>query len=178
MRTFEEITEDFDRDGFGHYMAGFIDGEGSFVIAHAKQVYTCRFQLKLRDDDAPILFELQERTGLGVVKPEKNYSRSRGPDNGRPQMTWVLSNKSDCAMLVRLLERYPLRAKKSRDFAVWKLAVRERMTKRRYGGWETMEALRNQLVDGRRYVEAEPPVTLADWPARDRALEMFDGAAA
>lgn len=181
MRAFEEIVEDLDHDGFGHYMAGFLDGEASFVIARVNSGFTCRMQVKLRDDDAAILFALRDRTGLGLVRPEKVYQRSdRGSmRNTHPQMTWIVGNKADCAMLVRLLERYPLRAKKRQDFEVWRLAVRERAVKRHRGGWETMAALHAQLAAGRQYDTSHQVAFTIDPAVFDAGrMELLNGSVA
>lgn len=109
-------------DAFGHWLAGFIDGEGYFgivVSGREKRSWGCRFTIGLRADDAAILQECHKQTGLGWL----TSSPSRDPRWG-PQWQWTISSKKDCIALMRLLERYPLRAKKAADFAVWREAVR------------------------------------------------------
>src|SRR4051812_25416446 len=62
-----------DADGFGHWLAGFIDGEGCFRLhtlydsRYAYTYYACYFALDLRDDDTAVLEECVKRTGLGRV---------------------------------------------------------------------------------------------------------------
>ena len=156
MQSFTDILDDLDRDGFGHYIAGFIDGEGSFVITTcgpSSGAANCRLQIKLRDDDAAILYEIQKRTGLGRIYAEPVSGRKRDTSNWHPQVFWKVHSKQDCARAVLLLERFPLRAKKRRDFDIWRLAVREWQTKRCYGHWELMAAFRRQLIATRSYVE-------------------------
>ncbi len=104
---------------FGHWLAGFIAGEGCFKIWQNKNTesYTCRFKLKLRDDDKDILTEIVTLTRIGSVQPERN---GRG-DN--PSAVWVVENKEHCQNLVAMLDCYPLRAKKLRDYLVWRDAV-------------------------------------------------------
>jgi hypothetical protein len=55
---------------FGNWLAGFIDGEGSFTIQSARadmpQFYT-RFQIRLRADDRPILEEIRAQLGVGAL---------------------------------------------------------------------------------------------------------------
>lgn len=106
-------------DGFGHWLAGFIDGEGCFRIHKEKSggYYACHFTLKVRDDDAPIIREIVERTGIGHTKPDLIRNGSK------PAIIWVVQSKAECLKLIPLLDRYPLRAKKRRDYAVWREAV-------------------------------------------------------
>jgi hypothetical protein len=74
-------------DGFGHWLAGFADGEGSFNIGHPKRPaapsYNCSFSIGLRIDDLPILEEIERRTGIGrlsvhLQKPDRVTTRHRG----------------------------------------------------------------------------------------------------
>jgi hypothetical protein len=171
VRTFDDVLDDLERDGFGHWLAGFFDGEGCFVIWTARGrgtvSYACRAQIKLRDDDAAILHEVQRRTGVGRVIAEKVYGKAnRDTKNTNPQMVWLAANKADCARVVRLFDRFPLRAKKRADFDLWRLAVREWQTKDRYGQWNRMAAFRRQLIESRRYMaeETTSPETAAPTP--------------
>lgn len=102
--------------GFGHWLAGFVDGEGCFTIISSRRQASliCRFSLGLRSDDAPILREACERTGLGRV-----YRAGDGR-----MATWIVATQADLIALVELFEKYPLRAKKKRDFEIWARAVR------------------------------------------------------
>lgn len=112
-------------DGFGHWLAGFIDGEGCFVIvrrnAHRESsTYTPQFRISVRDDDAAIIEEIRERTGIGRV----HYGRARKSEHNRQgQAQWVVDRRADVLALVELLDRYPLRAKKKRDYAIWREAA-------------------------------------------------------
>src|SRR5271166_5696143 len=115
MSTFPNID-----DGFGHWLAGFIDGEGCFFAGtNNNGSPSLSMTIALRIDDAAILHECQERTGLGKV-----YER-RFPSLKHPQAKWVVFSKADCQQLTALLRRYPLRAKKARDFAIWAEIVDE-----------------------------------------------------
>lgn len=113
-------------DAFLHWLAGFIDGEGCFSIngsATGRRAYSCSFDLGLREDDSAILDEMVRRLGIGKV-----YYRVTGRSQCRIA-TWTLRNKRDCLMLVEILDEHPLRAKKARDYAIWREAVLE---------WETV----------------------------------------
>jgi len=157
VKNYLEICADLDRDGFGYWLAGFIDGEGSFIVNKQDQGYRPLLRVKLRDDDAAVLYECQRRTQLGSVFPEPVYRRTgRVGQRNRPQMVWQVTTKADLPVLVALLERYPLRAKKRTDFDIWKYAVAEWTTKRRYGHWEPLEVLRAELAANRTYTSWQP----------------------
>src|SRR4051812_8024445 len=103
--------------GFGHWLAGFIDGEGCFLIVRTRTYHQCRFSLKVRDDDIAVIEEIQQRTQIGRVKA----NRSRNTSN--PQVEWIIDTKPDCLELVNILDKFPLRAKKARDYQIWREAV-------------------------------------------------------
>lgn len=73
--------------------------------------------LSLRDDDSAILEEVAQRTGMGSINAR---SRKAGSN---PQKRWRVRGKKDRQILIDLLDRYPLRSKKKRDFLLWREAV-------------------------------------------------------
>ncbi|MBO0712803.1 MAG: LAGLIDADG family homing endonuclease, partial [Acetobacteraceae bacterium] len=115
-------SADLPDEAFGHYLAGLIDGEGSFCIYVRDGNCQVSFRIFMRDDDLPILEEIRTRTGIGEIRRQSDRS-SHGVVR-RPQAVWVVLTRSDTAKLVRILEAYPLRAKKRRDFEIWRRAVR------------------------------------------------------
>lgn len=110
---------------FGHWLAGFIDGEGCFAIncsqsGTAHRRVQIKFVLDLRADDRPIVEEIRARTGIkGSIRHRESY----GDGNRRAQVSWHVNARGDLARLVQLLDTYPLRAKKRRDYEIWKRAV-------------------------------------------------------
>jgi hypothetical protein len=106
---------------FGHWLAGFIDGEGCFIVAraHKRTNFMCRFQLTLRGDDAAILREIRAATGIGQLRTAHDKRKYVG----NLCVVWQLQARADCLRLVELLDRFPLRAKKARDYAIWRRAV-------------------------------------------------------
>lgn len=143
-------------DDFGHWLAGFIDGEGCFSITYnggrGNHSMRCQFRIALRSDDTPLLEECQRVTGLGTVYQQAG----RGTDN--PSAMWHVAHKSDAARLIELLDRFALRSKKARDYMIWREGVRIRNS--RSGGRGSrpdvelrarLEALRLRLMEGRKW---------------------------
>ena len=137
-----------DITNFGHWLAGFIDAEGCFGVKKVRRgaYYGCRFSLKLRDDDIPILNLIRTQTGIGNIRSEIKRS-----GNSKPCAIWSVDTKEDCPKLVTFLDQHPMRAKKAKDFAIWKEAVKiwtTMQTGNRWKGppdWATMIALKSQL---------------------------------
>jgi hypothetical protein len=143
-------------DPFGHWLAGFIDGEGCFFAGtnnNGSPVVT--MTVALRADDSAILYECQERTGLGTVY--ERHPPSYIKKGQAPQTKWEVFNKADCEALVKLLRKYPLRAKKARDFDIWAQIVEERSLFQTGRGaaaknnWDHVNELTAQLKEGRAY---------------------------
>jgi hypothetical protein len=138
---------------FGHWLAGFIDGEGCFRVHREKGggYYACHFTLKLRDDDRAILEDIVARTGIGHLKPDLVRGSSK------PAVVWVVQSKAECVRLVALLDRFPLRAKKRRDYEIWRQAVAHWVTAprgNRWHGprdWTQMIAFKHAIEDARAY---------------------------
>lgn len=132
--------------GFLNWLAGFIDGEGSFTIEKWKHgKLRVRFQLVLRDDDGAILCEIVRKTGLGRLGHQaKRDSSSR---NRNPQARWTISAIGECEALRDILSNHPLRAKKRRDFHIWSLALGAQ----RRGDQAELRSLREHLQRIRAY---------------------------
>lgn len=135
-------------DAFGNWFAGFVDGEGCFLIQRSnKGTYTCKFSITLRDDDSHILEVIRSTLGFGRI-----YLRPQVYNGTMPQNQWRCDKKSDCASLVEILNQYPLRAKKRQDFVIWSEAVNWWMLQKRSGiDWSVLEKYMNDLRNGRQY---------------------------
>lgn len=149
---------------FGNWLAGFIDGEGCFSTLSISRpgrttpCWACRFTLRLRSDDLGIIQEIREQTGLGSIV-QYRVSRKQAWDS-KPVSLWHVFTKCDCLRLIDLLDRFPLRAKKARDYAIWRETVfvwrtvlRGNITQvtRNADAWARMEVLAQQLKDVRAY---------------------------
>lgn len=112
---------DADRD-FLLWLSGFIDGEGCFIILKDNRHvtnYTPRFSLGLREDDAEILFEIVDQLGIGQL-----YRRPKKHSPSNPQLHWYVANTHDVLILAEILDEFPLRTKKVKDYRLWREAVR------------------------------------------------------
>lgn len=158
-------------DDFGNWLAGFIDGEGFFQIKRTHSSWRCCAQIKLRDDDEPILHKIAAITNLGHVRAEKRHASS----NSQNQAVWAIESKDECVALVDLLDRYPLRAKKSGDYAIWRKAVLFWAEKGQRGRWGPMEELEQQLRDGRTYHPPRCETCGSDDPAHRHHKSQMDG---
>ena len=141
---------------FGHWFAGFVDGEGCFDITAVglSQSYICRFVIGLRDDDLEILEEIRDATGLGKISFKKPTTVG-----ARRQAWYSIHAKAECAQLAAIFDRFPLRAKKARDFAIWREAVAEwhsctnrgPLPGRKSRDWTRMGELQANLRAARKY---------------------------
>jgi len=110
------------------WFAGFTAGDGCFGIVkynldNPRINYGCQFTIALRADDRGILEEIHETLELGKIFDRPAYPS--GGRNNQAQTAFKVQSIADCAELVTLFEKYPLRAKKGRDFIIWKQAVAE-----------------------------------------------------
>lgn len=134
-------------DEFWSWFAGFTDGEGSFTIAVStvggKKYLQPFFKIAVRADERPILEEIHRRLGCGRVRVH-----IPGAQTSNLQLKFEASAIADCMRLVEVFERYPLRAKKRHDFAIWAEAVHEKALN---GTSPRLADLRMELMQGRRY---------------------------
>jgi LAGLIDADG endonuclease len=116
-----------DRDAFGHWLSGFVDGEGHFCLYHLRHkkyrhgsYMTAHFDMAVRDDDSDIIGEIREFWNAGTCCFPK--PRPGCKENGK--IRFSVSRVSDLVnTVIPHFEKYPLRAKKRRDFLVWKQGV-------------------------------------------------------
>lgn len=102
------------------WFAGFADGEGCFCFLRAEngRLLRPRFSVTLRADELPLLLELQAAFGGSL-----SFS-AYGKRIAHPRYSWSISSKPELRRLVAYFDVHPLRAKKARDFAIWREAVR------------------------------------------------------
>ena len=105
---------------WGHFLAGLCAGEACFAISWTGPDHRscrCDFIVRMRADEEPLLRRLQSLTGVGTLR------RHRARGSSRPVIQWRASALADLLRLVAIFDRYPLRSRKARDYAVWREAV-------------------------------------------------------
>ena len=112
-------------DTFGYYLAGLTDGEGSFTIntrdRNTANSNEAHYKLTLRDDDAEIIITIREVLGFGTIR----FRKSSSP-NSNPSFSYEIARHMDAIKLIAIFDKFPLRAKKARDYAIWRAFVIER----------------------------------------------------
>jgi hypothetical protein len=128
------------------WLSGFADGEGYFQL---RKQNSCgwrvepRFRIHLRCDDILILHALQTAFG-------GNVRRGRNGD-WNAQAHWLLSSKRDLVGIVDYFDRFPLRAKKAREYEIWREAVL--LYADSSGVHPELFVLHDQLLEARVFVE-------------------------
>ncbi len=122
MDKVELSLAELDRMLFGSYVAGLVDGEGCFTLSANKDgetaAYSAGFGIKLRLDDMAILQEVRRCLRCGTI----GVSKPKG--NGNPQASFRVRSIVDLVQkVIPFFDEFKLRAKKARDYAIWREAV-------------------------------------------------------
>lgn len=104
------------------YVAGFVDGEGSFSLTIAKHKEKksgldprLTFAIELRDDDEKILLDLQETFECGRI-----YHLSYERYGWYPHVILKVSSINElCTKIIPFFRKHVLRAKKKRSFELF-----------------------------------------------------------
>lgn len=121
----EPFPDSIDRDAFGHYISGFTDGEGHFGLTmmmcnNKKWTPKTHFAIALRADDIEILKLIRSYFGCGNLFPIKH----KRPAGTQPAVMYACNRDKDLYFtIVPHFDKYPLHAKKKRDYAIWREAV-------------------------------------------------------
>jgi len=188
------FPDSIDRNHFGSWLSGLIDGEGSFGLqlppnrkgAAGGGSPRAFLQINLRDDDAPVLSLVQQYWRCGTFSVQKRCEQMNKP---HPCLMYrVVGIRELKAIILPHFDRFPLLAKKKRDLAIWREGVELIATvacRRRQGGrgrwgvrqkWTPREiahflALRQALADQRQYQAPPPVVPVA--PQHNSQLQLW-----
>jgi hypothetical protein len=123
---------DLDRNAFANYISGFTDGEGHFGLTlqtrtkrQTFQIPSAVFLIGLRADDLPVLQLFHSFFGCGCIDFKSN-ARWRNKSNARTHDVFIYRaqrTKDLVSTIIPHFERFPLRAKKAKDFLIWKQGV-------------------------------------------------------
>ena len=102
-----------------HALAGFLDAESHLAVIpnNGGATWRCECSVNLRDDDREILVSYRDKLGLGHLTPVAARNGSR------PQVLWKIGSKLESLVLAQLLDAHPLRARKAREYEIWREAV-------------------------------------------------------
>ena len=109
---FKEANYD---DAFANWLCGFTDGEGNF---HSIKGHGQAFRINLREDDLPILEEIRNRLGCGIIHflNKTQYDSCR-----RDQYQYTVATLVDLInIIIPFFDKYLLRAKKKYDYYRWR----------------------------------------------------------
>ena len=137
-------------EAFGNWFAGFVDGEGSFVIREQRGRHSTAFQLRLREDDIAVLLSIKDHLNLGKIYREWPR-RGREGYYSKPKALWWVQTKAGCMRLIDIFDRFPLRSKKAQDYVTWREAVLEYCSSQ--PNQARLASLKAELEDGRKYTE-------------------------
>lgn len=109
---------------FGFYISGFVDGEGSFGIypsyKKCADTHKAKFSISIREDDLDILNQMKDMLKVGNITRTVRKKQC----NEKPKVTWEVSSLPELYfVIIPFFEAFPLRAKKRKDFEVWRRAI-------------------------------------------------------
>jgi hypothetical protein len=152
-----------DRDAFGHWLSGFVDGEGHFRLQYSnskgkksKHRLQAVFRVSVRSDDIKLLFDIQDYLDIGRIYLHANEADRRRGLDAMPSCRFTACSKNELEILVNHFDKYPLRSKKARDYAIWREGALMRMKHKTFQPWAEQEidkfvGLTKQLIEVREY---------------------------
>ena len=133
-----------------YYVAGFVDGEGCFCVSVSKHKtlkhrieVRPQFEIELRGDDADILEKIRKMIGCGTIYT-LDYERYKWAPHAKLKVSNIADLKQK---VIPFFNRYPLQAKKARNFMIWSKIVEMVYEKKHldYGGLQKIMKLRDQI---------------------------------
>jgi len=109
----------FESDELGGYVSGLVDGEGWFAVSLKRkgEIVHCnpKFGMSLRKDDVGVLEFLRNYFGCGNI----NFAPRPNPQHSPTAIFCISGMYNVLWSVVPHFLRYPLRAKKAKDFTTW-----------------------------------------------------------
>ncbi len=119
----QPFPDNIDRDQFGAWISGFSAGEAYFGIGLANHHKTpwARFVIQLRVDDRPILELIRSYFGVGILE---NYEPHKTILKSNPGVKYRINRIPHLStVIIPHFDRFPVFAKKQRDFEIWKAGI-------------------------------------------------------
>lgn len=154
-REYIQITD----DTFGYWFSGLADGEAHFSASvRINKGYInlhIRFSIGLRLDDMPVLETIQKTLGVGHVISHYRWN-TKTPLQKHQADFYVAEAQQIRDVLIPLFDRYPLRTKKQRDYAIWReIALKYGWNGKREDFWKGKPRFTpEELADVRRLCQA------------------------
>ncbi len=119
LKTFPDFSHELRQSD---WLAGFIDGEGSFQIHRGpKGNHWPGLQVTQRDDDLVLMEQIAVALGGSVARIAR--SAASDPINGNPCVHVKVNSKASLLGVLPYLDAHPLRTKKAAEYIVWRGAV-------------------------------------------------------
>jgi hypothetical protein len=126
--SIDPFPENIDRQYFASWLSGFVDGEGCFTIVgpparkigrkFVRKFDSLSFTIKVRDDDIEILKLIQSFLDCGRIFCRPAHKTTN------PCASFQVVKRIDLTRkIIPHFEKYPLLAKKRKEFLIWKDAV-------------------------------------------------------
>lgn len=144
------------------WAAGFLDGEGCFVVeakkyrdGRKKDVYLRpKLSVQVREDDEISLRMLQKAfSDNGYFYKRKSRKVSTFGSVSKPTVECSWHSKKSLEAVLKVLEKHPLIGKKANDYQIWRkaafLAIDEKID--RLEKHDRLLRLRNELIQVRKY---------------------------
>jgi len=143
-------------DWFSWWLTGFFDAEGTLGTRKMSggESYIPRLMISLRDDDSEIIHRIRDHFGCGNI-----YYGGKRKNGSNPRCSLEIGKIEDLAeKVVPFFDRYPLRAKKSREYSDWRelvmlyWSVKKRKVIHKKAGYGSERKWREDEVDRSRFL--------------------------
>lgn len=119
-KTIISFPKKINRSDFAHWLSGFSDGEGCFRLRLCRMLgfsVSASFAIAVRDDDLPVIKLILRYFQVGTIRNGEAYRKSK------PICTFSVNNLHDLIKVVEHFDKFPLRAKKKKDYRIWREGV-------------------------------------------------------
>jgi len=122
-KLFNRNPAPLNKEEFGEWLSGFIDGEGCFSIRISKNYIMATFAISLHVDDSGILYKMKDFFKLGSVYTRENKKLTKSGIRQVYSTFQISSRKQLRISVIPLLNNYNLKTRKYLDFEDFKTIV-------------------------------------------------------